>query len=820
VKKELLIAAKFDTTEFDKSVESMQKKLKDIYAPVDMIKSQNMTNQRMQQAGLGGMSQPTQEAFVKATQQSRREFDALIREQTQGQERLTKLIAKREERLKALQDQQNQMVKGSKEELEVKERIARVEENNFRLRELYKQRDQALNQALDARNKSAPRDIPGLLDQFRHGGFRHGMSQIPGAFRQNPWGMGGALAAGAGGLLAGGSELYRSFAGMPIRTEQATGSAVQGVLGRDVQNIYGRRSAFENMFGEERARASQMALEKLRANKIADATGLAGNLLMIGGGAAGAIAGAGKGGALGAAAGSVVPGLGNAAGGIAGGIVGALPGLAAAGTGLYNLMGDERQRSLMLSPFSQSASNNYKATLAQEMAQDYQSSLEAQKNQNPFKTQAIQEYEQNFTRNLGMQRMMGLGNEGFYGDQGFMRKGINAGFTPDMAMDMAAGIQGSGGSTRMMRDSTFGLQMQRGFDLSNAGQVLGTLSGGLGGSETSRQASIKILAEGMKQGLDDSQFAEENRRFTQAAAEIITRSGATGESDFDRIASTFGKFLGENTNKGIEAAKGAYEQYQQISSSTTGPRGVMRAAGFLKDDKLKNLSTIDKQALMQVPEEQLNENNLLVQGMADKLGMGTDELVKRVRGINENAVSRFGQSDKIRDRLRQKGIDISKIKTPQDFQNLPQDVRKDITDMYSMQTVEHGYKDDRQGRAFLSGVLGKPEQMGPTGTSEAVKARMEADTGRMEDNTIKAMAGDAGTVLKNFNEMRGSMDEAAKSAARFTDQVREMNAALIKALEEARTSGNKAGILDTLQNYLQTTANQAQTQPQGGKQSR
>jgi hypothetical protein len=820
VKKELLIAAKFDTSEFDKSVESMQKKLKDIYAPVDMIKAQNMTNQRMQQAGLGGMSQPTQDAFIKATQQSRREFDSLIREQAQGQERLTKLIAKREERLKALQDQQNQMVKGSKEELEVKERIARVEENNFRLRELYKQRDQALNQAMDARSKSAPRDIPGLLDHFRFGGFQHGMSQIPGAFKQNPFGMGGALAAGIGGMLSGGAELYRSFAGMPIRTEQATGSAVQGVVGRDVQNVYARRSAFENMFGEERARASQMALEKLRANKIADATGLAGNLLMIGGGAAGAIAGAGKGGALGTAAGSVIPGLGNAAGGIAGGIVGALPGLAAAGTGLYNLMGDERQRSLMLSPFSQTANNNYKATLAAQMAQDYQDSLEAQKNQNPFKTMAINEYEQNFTRNLGMQRMMGLNNQGFYGDQGFMRQGINAGFTPEMAMDMAAGIQGAGGSTRAMRDSAFGLQMQRGFDLTNANQVMGTLSGSLGSSESTRQASIKLLAEGMKQGLDDSQFAEENRRFTQAAAEIISRSGATGESDFDRIASTFGRFLGENTNKGIDAAKNAYEQYQQISSSVSGPRGVMRAAGFLRDDKLRNLSTIDKQALMQVPEEQLNENNLLVQGMADKLGIGSDELVKRIRSVNEGAVSRFGEADKIRDRLRQKGVDISKIRTPEDFQKLPEDVRRDITSFAAMQTTELGYKDDRQVRAMMSGTIGKPEQMGPGVSSDAVKAKMEADTGRMEDNTIRAMAGDAGTVLKNFNEMRGSMDEAAKSAAKFTDQVREMNAALIKALEEARTTGSKTGILDTLTNYLQSNVNQAKTQPQGGKQSR
>jgi hypothetical protein len=814
VKKELLISAKFDTTEFDRSVESMQKKLKDIYAPADMVRAQNMTGQRLNQIGLGGnMSAGTQDAFIKSTQQSRREFDSLIREQAQGQEKLTKLVSKREEKLKSLHQQQQQMIKGSREELEIKEKIARVEENNLRLREFYKQRDATLNQAIDARSKASPRDIPGLVDAFRNGGFRHGMSQIPGAFRQNPFGLGGAAAAGIGGIMSAGSELYRDIKGMPIRTEQATGSAVQGVMGRDAQTVFGRRSAFENMFGPERSRAAQMALEKMQANKLADVTGLAGNMLMVGGGAALAMKGAG----VGAAAGTAIPGVGN----VAGGVIGALPGLAAAGKGMYNMMGDERQRALMMSPFSQTGSNSYRAQLAQQMAKDYQDALEAQKQQNPFKTMAIQDYEQNFMRNLGSQRMMGMNNDQFYGDGGFLRQSMGKGFTPEMAMEMAAGIQGAGGSTRMSRDASFGLELQRGANLTNASQVLGTLSGGMGSAESSKQATIRILAEGMKQGLDSSEFAEENRRFTQAAAEIITRSGATGESDFERISSSFGRFLGENTNKGIEAAKNAYEQYQQISSTTTGPRGVMRAAGFMRDDKLSQLSTMQKQALMQVPEESLTEDNILVQGAADQLGISSKEVISRISKVNEGAVSRFGSTDKARDRLRSKGVDMSRIKDPQYRASLDDQTKRDIDEIATSQTVEFGFKGNREMGAFMSGVVGKPEQFGPGVSTDAVKSRLQGDTGRMEDNTIAAMAGDASTVLKNFNEMRGEMDAASKSAAAFTDKVREMNAALVKALDEARTSGNKSGVLDTLTNYLQSTATQAsQTQPQGGKQSK
>jgi hypothetical protein len=811
MKKELLISAKFDTSDFDKSVERMQNRLKDLYAPADMVRAQTQTNSRLASMGMGDVRPGvSQEQYQKTALQARRELDGYIKEEVKNQEKLTKMITSRMDKLTQLRQAEKEAVKNSKEELEIKGKIARVEENNFRLKEYYKQREGTLNQALDARNKVAPRDIPGLIDAFKGGGFRYGMSQIPGAFRQNPAGMGGALLSGIGGLLGAGSEMYRDFKGMPIRTESALGNASQSTLGRDVGNIYSRRTAFEQNFQPERQRAAQMAIENANANQLADKLGLAGNLAKIAGGGMMAYKGAG----LGTAIGSAIPGLGN----LAGGVAGALPGMAVAGKGIWNMMGDERQRSLMLSPFSQTSSNRYNSMIGEQMGRDYESTIESQKRQNPFKTAAVGEYEQNFMRNLQAQRSMGLDNQGFYGDGGFLRKNIGAGFTPEMGLEMAGQIQGSGGSTRMARESVFGNQMQRGMNMTNAGQVLGTLSGGIGGSEATKQATIGILAEGMKLGLDDSKFAEENRRFTQAAAEIISRSGAGAEGDFQRNARNFSSFMGENTNKGIEAAKSAYEQYQQISSSTTGPRGVMRAAGFMKDKYLSQLSTIEKQALMQLPEEQLNANNPLVSGLAEKAGTSPEDFVNRIRGVNQGAVSRFKEADQIRDRLRAKGIDVGRSGDPEYLKSLSKEDRQDVTQLMAYQTTELGNQGQKEMISRAAGTVGKPEMYGPSANADVVGARLSGTSGRMEDNTVAAMAGDASTVLKNFNEMSGGMDAAAKSAAAFTDQIRELNAQLQQALEDSRNGKGSKGINDIMQKIM-TSPNNA-NQSQAGKQAK
>lgn len=813
MKKEFVFSAKFDTSEFDRSVEQMQKKLKDIMAPGDMMRMQRDTAQRMQNSGQGGiMSAPSMEAFTKATQASRREMDQMIAEQARGQEKLGKMLAQRTETLKKLQDQQKQVVKDSKEELEIKEKIARVESNNQQLKETYRQRDASLNQAMDARDAMKPQGMERVAQAYQHGGVRG--AATAGMRMLSPTGMMGLAGAGMGFLGQGlqmGGEFYRDLTRAPVRTESAMGSAVSGSLGKQTSDIYGRRSSFEQMFAPERQRAAQQALDANQASKTSDLMGLGGGLLKAGGmGLAGAAAGAGVG--------SIVPGIGTAVGGIVGGIGGF-------GKGMWDMASNERMRSQALSPFSNTQSQRYQSILAEDMVKNYESSYESQKKQNPFKTAAVGEYEQNYQRNLDQQRSMGLNNEGFYGPGGFQQNAINQGFTPEMGMQMSSGILGAGGSTRMARDSAFGLQAQRGMDLTNASQVLGTLSGGLGSSGASEQATIKILSEGMKLGLDDSKFAEENRRFVAMTAEIVAKSGATSGDDFTRTAGGFGKFVGENTNAGIGAAKTAYDQYQQISQSTTGPRGVMRAAGFMSDPALSKLSTMSKQALMQVPESDLNEDNPLVQNAAKEAGVSAKDIVSRVTNTNQGSVSRFKQADQLRDKLRSYAKSVGKENlSKEDIDKAPENVKNDFNQLTAYQTTELGYQGSRETTARALGTVN-------TGVTDAGKATAREGaigeklgsgdrTGRMEDTTIKAMAADSKVVLDNFNEMAPAMKSAAASTAAWTREVREANAALQSALESARANKN-SDTLKTVEDLMKKLSNGAgEVQGQGGRSSK
>lgn len=783
MKKEIQFSARMDTTEFDRSIESIQRKLKDVYAPSDMIRMQHATSQRLGGMGMGGiMSTPGGDAFQKATQQSRRELDQLIRDQATGQERLGKMLAQRLEKLSQMKVQQAELVRGSAEELAIKEKIARVEENNSRMKETYKQRDAILNQSIDARERMTPQGMDRLMQAYRGGGIGGAATAAGRMFMQNPMAIGGRIAGAAGAALGAGSELYRTYSGMPLATESAMGSTVSNTMGRDVRNIYSGRSSFEMMFAPERARAAQMALAYGRSTQAADVGSLAGSALAIGGGAA--MAGTG---------------------------IGAVPGLMSAGAGIYNIARNPRLGALALSPFSSTARNYYQSGIAQQIGEEYSGAYEAQKQQNPFKTAAVDQYQQNFQRNLQAQRSMGMGGQAFYGAGGFMSGGGE--FTPELMLQMSQGIMGGGGSSRAAGGSSlFGNQLAR-RDLTNAGSVLGTLSGGLGTSESTRTATIDILAEGMKLGLDDSKFAEENRRFTQMTAEIVSRSGAT--SGFGEIAGGVSRFVGENTNKGLEAARGAYEQYQQISSATSGPRGVMRAAGFMKDTVLGKLSTVEKQAMMQIPEEQLNTGNMLVQGAASSLGIPAEEVIQRIKGVNQGAVSRFKESDVIRDRLRKKGVDIASI-NPEKYGELPKDIQSDVFKLMSMQTTELGNMGVKGTKAFAAGVVGRPEQFGPGVGSEAVEAALGAPTGRLEDTTVKAMAKESGVVLENFNEMAPAMEQAAKNTALWTRAVLEANAALMAALESSRSG--KGGNLSAIENALKTLS--SATQKQSGKPSK
>ncbi len=819
MKKEFVFSAKFDTSEFDKSVDQMKNKMASIMAPMNNMGMQ----QRAGQAGVAGMSAPSMEAYQRATMTARREMDQLISEQIKGQDKLGKIMAQRMETIKKLQNHQKDLNKDSKEELEIKEKIARLETNNRQAREIYRQRDAALNQALDARESLQAAQGQSIKDRNPAGWGRAGRFMGQGMYGAagreafgaiGGWGGIGAALGGVGSAISLGNVAYEQVARSPFRTGINTGAAMEGTVGRtigDMGSVYGQS------WQAERLKALGGARRMDEVSRNSDIAKLTAGSAMMAGGATGMVGTGWTG------VGALISG-----GAIAGGAATAFGsertralGASGIATGLGNTLnessiGRATGAGNWLKGVGDQQMKQYNSLLAKEFADNFQSALTAEQQQNPLKKLAAQTYDSNMTGYLQSQRAMGLDFSTFHGAGGFRERNINAGFTDQMGMDMAGGILGSGGSTRMARDAGTALQFQRGMNLSNAGQVMGTLSGGLGSSESSKQATIKILAEGMKLGLDDSRFAEENRKFTQMTAEIVARSGASTEGDFQRIAGGFGKFVGENTTLGLQAAKGAYEEYQGMSQETTGPRGVMRAAGMMADQDLNKMSTMTKQGLMSIKEEELSPQHPIVQQAAKESGLTPDQVIERMKNnVNANATSRFAQVDQARDRLKgyMKSIGKSRL-TADDVSNLPPEMRDTFNQMVTMQTVERGAADPRMIMDRALGTINADQTSEQTqlGRENIISDKLTRGTGKVEDESVKALAESSRLSLESFQQFNKELVPTVETIKLFNEAVKQSIKEMKNMSPDNRTSFN-----DAVSKMLGVPG--ASTQPQAGKPS-
>lgn len=279
--------------------------------------------------------------------------------------------------------------------------------------------------------------------------------------------------------------------------------------------------------------------------------------------------------------------------------------------------------------------------------------LEGLKKQDPAKQAAIEAAIEIRMQGLQAQRLMGLseyGKGGYYGAGGFANVAKSAGFTPDMMSSMAAQMQAGGGSTIGMRQlSKLGLQAERGLDLTNAGTVLGRLTGiasGAGGVAQSEQTFKRIFKEGVSLGIDTSDFREEQRKFYDITSQLIYKSSATTEEQAGNVVREFSRFLGTTpTTKELGEAAGAYKKFQEGTAETAGRGGALQFAGFLKDQDLKKLDFRSIASLMSLEESQVSDKNELVQTLAVSLDMDPKLLAEKIRGIKQTSVYQYSGLD-------------------------------------------------------------------------------------------------------------------------------------------------------------------------------
>lgn len=264
-----------------------------------------------------------------------------------------------------------------------------------------------------------------------------------------------------------------------------------------------------------------------------------------------------------------------------------------------------------------------------------------------------------------------------------------ASFSEERIMENINNILGAGGGSAFVRGggARMAAEYQRaGF--TNAAAELGQLSGLGGDAATTEQAYIRLLSEGMKLGINQSELPEETRRFTQMATQIMTQTaGAEGA-----VAAFSAGMVGTDMAS-MQAAQSMFERRNQESGQSTGYRGALKQSFLQSREGKRMFGGIDenmKQYFTSANLKNLDRDDMMVQGFADQI-------------MKENPD--MSQEDAITEAL-------SRVRRLQQFgENFSADTDKSLQGFkggYQAYLKEQGVKDSAQARqAFLKTKTGR-----------------------------------------------------------------------------------------------------------------
>jgi hypothetical protein len=796
MEKKIKISAKFDMQQFDREMRQMKDKLKEMYEPSSIARMRSESARRMEQQGISptGTAGHAQQAYQQAAKQDARELDNFIKNQVQQQQRLDQALANRTNKLKDLKSQYQEIVKLGQQDLKLKEEIARTESSADRLRTVRRTREEAVSQALDAREQLAaqrPGGMERLGTAYRQGGFS-GMGRAGGRMlRQMPLStMVGAAGAVLGGIATAGA-MADPIIGQEIAAERTTrgrmGQAITGA-GTMAMGMMQGQGTEQMFYAPQTMIAMNRAMREMEQTRAQDA-------MRMGARGAGILGGAAGGAVTVGALGSFIPGLGTAVGAGVGGLIGG-------GIGAYNFIADERMRTRAMSSMpnwmpegwrGQDFQQRYESMLTQDMVSNFQQSREAEIQMDPMRRLAIQQHQQRTGSRLQTQRLLGIDDDQLFGQGGYIRGGLEAGFTEDMTMQMSQQIGAAGGSTRMARDPVMAMQMARQLNMTNAGQVMGRLSGVMGGQEETEQGTLRILAEGVKRGLDFSEFAGEQRRFTETVANIAYSAGATTPEGLASIAGGFGQFLEDRTTRGIEAAQGAYGTMQQITGQAGGFRGAVQAAMIMEDPELSQLDFDSRMSLAQMSEEQIRAGGSAIRHMATQSGLTLEEFQERALGMKRDMIATRGGTQESIEQLRAAPLGAM-------TQDQVDTLRGQVATGLMAEDATFARMKTPEQEAFLT-ALQRGETATPEEFMKTIGERITEDPTRLGDIEVAGRARGEELALDQFERFRGEIEHAAQSMANMN----EMTLLLVNGLQQmAETLGENGEVTEATNQFAKT----------------
>lgn len=640
-KKTIEFKAKFDLAEFDKGAQKVQERLRQIYNPISTSSSMQKAQSMMSALGIGTVSsqdEARRRSFDTMVKQNQKELEQIIQKQWQSAQKLEVSLEKRIQKLQKLQEFEKGLLLTNQDTARVKKQIADEEERISNTRAKIGNRAMNIQSATESLSDSygyTPGSYQGLqAGPWSRIGRAYSMYGVGGAAGMAGRMFGtGNIIAGAVGAATAGYNFYTQQGlaqrNYELSVAQAQGNVISGgPQGQMLSSIYsgqGNRLYYESA----QRRAAAVAASKYR-NNLEDTTNSASviNRALIGANA-GFAGGMMAGGAFGVPTAGVAP-L----------ITGAIGGIGGAGLSLIRDLSNPLTRATILGD-----TKGREALLSNETVKRYQESLAAEKEKNPLKFLAQDNYLQNYKQDLGVQRALGLSDQDFYGREqiqsgnvvgGMYNNLLNRGFTRDEIFSNISGVLGAGGSTAQASSATgLAQRMQRG-GLSNASQMLGSISRITGGVGETEDVAVRVMSEAFKRGLDKSEFRQESVKFQDVLVQAMATAGVVSAEGAKNAAGFAAGFVSAPTNmQSIANAQSAKDFYESNLKNTLNQS--IQAAGLMD---IPGLSNDSARSLLNMTTDQLNDpGNMQVMAAAEEAGISRDELLKKVNASKQNAVT-------------------------------------------------------------------------------------------------------------------------------------------------------------------------------------
>lgn len=734
---ELIFNVKMDSAGF----QELERKMKELNALSDQNKAQQAIASKMPN-GAPAMSGATKEAFDKADSQRRQEVQKMAVEQEKSLQAQKKVYLESLEAARKISNEIKKQKEGTEEHLKLQKELNQAMDNSAKINERIQESSDLVRKGLEANPDNKK---PSMKENFSSAATdMGGIKSVALGF-----------AAAAVALLP---KLIQQEGARAIVTTATGGAGMQGTIGRELGAMSGDGFIREMAYMGEKSKAMRDARYAQTMSQHADALS---PLTTIGAGALG-----------GAGVGAMFGGI----GAIPGAVGGAALGLGKVG---WNMMSDPRYRAAQLSPYSNAHAEAYKAYQAQEFGENFGKSLQGQTDINPLKNLAVDRMTQNYRSDLGTERQLGFSDTDYLQKGGFQNRANVAGFTGDLAAGAASNILGAGGSTRAARDNSLSvLQAQRGFDLTNASSVMGKISGSAGDSASSEQIFKKLLEEGVRVGLDKSEFREEQRKFSETTANILNGAGVTNADDASKVMQGYSRFMGNDlTGKGMEGAKAAYDDFQSSSAETGGRGGSLQFASLMKDKTFKGLGAGTMGSLMEIPENQVSANNPRIVAAAQANGQDPEEFAKALRKAKRTSTNtELGLSTDALDTMNKEieggGMDVGNM-SYEDLGKLSPASRKTYQKAMDATGYKAGYKDKQKVAAQMRGFATNGTEGGDQEDfSDQVNLKLnENDTDRYADKTVAAAGAAAQAMLDNFTDFKDEITPATDALGKFTAQI-------------------------------------------------